>query len=90
MGKLSEACARTACADAMLVVRRQLQSSGRWARAAAIVGEFRKSCATPTRKLWEVAEAMTAEMNAGLASEGGSKVKMIISYVDNLPTGSVN
>ncbi|XP_020264945.1 hexokinase-2-like [Asparagus officinalis] len=30
---------------------------------------------------------MTVEMHAGLASEGGSKLKMLISYVDNLPTG---
>ncbi|KAG9151008.1 hypothetical protein Leryth_003122 [Lithospermum erythrorhizon] len=29
-------------------------------------------------------------MHAGLASENGSKLKMLISYVDNLPTGSVN
>ncbi|KAI3920870.1 hypothetical protein MKW92_053827, partial [Papaver armeniacum] len=30
---------------------------------------------------------MTAEMHAGLASEGGTKLKMLNSYVDNLPTG---
>ncbi|KAI3670504.1 hypothetical protein L1987_87840 [Smallanthus sonchifolius] len=32
-----------------------------------------------------VADAMTVEMHAGLASEGGSKLKMLITYVDNLP-----
>nr|DAD39019.1 TPA_asm: hypothetical protein HUJ06_013342 [Nelumbo nucifera] len=30
---------------------------------------------------------MTIEMHAGLTSEGGSKFKMLISYVDNLPIG---
>ncbi|KAG6415803.1 hypothetical protein SASPL_123221 [Salvia splendens] len=30
---------------------------------------------------------MTVEMHAGFASEGGSKLKMLISFVDNLPTG---
>ncbi|KAG9141128.1 hypothetical protein Leryth_001626 [Lithospermum erythrorhizon] len=30
---------------------------------------------------------MTVEMHAGLASENGSKLKMLISYVDNLPNG---
>uniref|UniRef100_J3M4L5 Phosphotransferase n=2 Tax=Oryza brachyantha TaxID=4533 RepID=J3M4L5_ORYBR len=31
---------------------------------------------------------MAEEMAAGLAEEGGSKVKMIVSYVDSLPNGS--
>ncbi|KAG6788986.1 hypothetical protein POTOM_005066 [Populus tomentosa] len=34
-----------------------------------------------------VADAMVVEMHAGLASEGGSKLKMHISYIDNLPSG---
>ncbi|XP_026397253.1 hexokinase-1-like [Papaver somniferum] len=52
-----------------------------------ILKEFREQCATPIEKLRQVADAMTAEMHAGLASEGGSKLKMLNSYVDNLPTG---
>ncbi|MFS7902192.1 putative hexokinase [Helianthus anomalus] len=35
-----------------------------------------------------IADAMTVEMHVGLASEGGSKLKMLISYVYNLPTGN--
>ncbi|GAV61252.1 Hexokinase_1 domain-containing protein/Hexokinase_2 domain-containing protein [Cephalotus follicularis] len=31
---------------------------------------------------------MTVEMHAGLASEAGSKLKMLISHVGNLPTGN--
>lgn len=52
-----------------------------------ILKEFEEKCRTPIEKLKQVADAMTVEMHAGLASEGGSKLKMLISYVDNLPTG---
>ncbi|KAG8380029.1 hypothetical protein BUALT_Bualt07G0151000 [Buddleja alternifolia] len=72
---------------AALVVRQRMKSSGRWARAVAIVKEFEEKCGTHEVKLKQVADAMTVEMHAGLASEGGSKLKMLISYVDNLPTG---
>jgi hypothetical protein len=37
-----------------------------------------------------VAAAMAGEMGAGLEKEGGSRVKMLLSYVDKLPTGSVS
>lgn len=72
---------------AALVVRQRMRSSGRWARVMAIVKEFEEKCGTPEVKLKQIADAMTVEMHAGLASEGGSKLKMLISYVDNLPTG---
>ncbi|CAB4288362.1 unnamed protein product [Prunus armeniaca] len=80
-------CAAAVCAAAALVVRHRMKSSGRWARAMAILREFEDKCGTPIGKLRQVADAMTVEMHAGLASEGGSKLKMLISYVDNLPTG---
>ncbi|XP_008795842.2 hexokinase-2-like isoform X2 [Phoenix dactylifera] len=80
-------CAAAACAVAALVVRHRMRSSGRWARAMAILKDLEEKCATPIGKLRQVADAMTVEMLAGLASEGGSKLKMLISYVDNLPTG---
>ncbi|PKA65325.1 Hexokinase-1 [Apostasia shenzhenica] len=80
-------CAATACAVAALIVRRRMRNSGRWARAMAIVKEMEEKCATPIGKLRQVADAMAVEMHAGLASDGGSKLKMIITYVDNLPTG---
>ncbi|KAL3618287.1 hexokinase A [Castilleja foliolosa] len=72
---------------AVVVVRQRIKSSGRWARCAAIVNEFAEKCGTPDAKLKQLADAMNVEMHAGLASEGGSKLKMLISYVDNLPTG---
>ncbi|KAI5662746.1 hypothetical protein M9H77_22069 [Catharanthus roseus] len=80
-------CAAAVCAAAALVVRHRMKSSGRWAKALAILKDLEEKCATPTAKLRQVADAMTVEMHAGLASEGGSKLKMLISYVDNLPCG---
>ncbi|EXC28700.1 hypothetical protein L484_006996 [Morus notabilis] len=79
--------AAAVCAVAALVVRHRMKSSGKWARAMAILKEFEEKGATPIGKLRQVADAMAVEMHAGLASEGGSKLKMLISYVDNLPTG---
>ncbi|CAL9764331.1 unnamed protein product [Musa acuminata subsp. burmannicoides] len=79
--------AAAACAVAALVVRHRMRSSGRCARAAALLKELEERCATPLGKLRQVADAMMVEMHAGLASEGGSKLKMLISYVDKLPTG---
>ncbi|KAF9624693.1 hypothetical protein IFM89_012986 [Coptis chinensis] len=54
----------------------------------AILKEFEDMSDTPLGKLKQVAEAMTVEMHAGLASEGGSTLGMLISSVDNLPTGN--
>lgn len=77
------------CAVATLIVRHRMCSYRRWSRVLAIARELEEKCATPDSKLKQVADAMTVEMHAGLASEGGSKLKMLISYVDNLPTGFV-
>jgi len=57
------------------------------AAAERVVVGLWEACAAPAARLDEVAAAMEAEMRAGLREEGGSKIKMIISYVDNLPTG---
>ncbi|KAL2534107.1 Hexokinase-1 [Abeliophyllum distichum] len=90
-GKVAVAAAVIGAAAAVgvaaYIVRQRMKSSGKWARAMAIVKEFEEKCGTPEVKLKQVADAMTVEMHAGLASEGGSKLKMLISYVDNLPTG---
>ncbi|OIT05252.1 PREDICTED: hexokinase-1 [Nicotiana attenuata] len=79
--------AATVCAVAALIVTHRTRKSSKWARAMAILREFEEKCGTPDAKLKQVADAMTVEMHAGLASEGGSKLKMLITYVDNLPTG---
>ncbi|XP_026419083.1 hexokinase-1-like [Papaver somniferum] len=64
-----------------------MTSSDRMTKAMSILKEFEEKCSTPIGKLRQVADAMTAEMHAGLASEGGTKLKMLNSYVHNLPTG---
>ncbi|KAM0945724.1 putative hexokinase [Dioscorea sansibarensis] len=77
-----------AVAVAALVVRRRMAISAvRWAPVMEIVRELEEQCATPATRLLQIADAMTAEMHAGLASDGGSKLKMLLSYVDSLPTG---
>lgn len=81
--------ATAACAVAGVVVQRYVKKSRRWGKAMSILKEFEENCATPTWKLKQVADAMTVEMHAGLASEGGSKLKMLLTFVDNLPTGLV-
>ncbi|CAK9871045.1 unnamed protein product [Sphagnum jensenii] len=56
--------------------------------AQMLVRAFREASATPLPLLRQVADAMTAEMYNGLASEGGSQqLKMLPTYVENLPTG---
>ncbi|XP_019448342.1 PREDICTED: hexokinase-1-like isoform X2 [Lupinus angustifolius] len=60
---------------------------GKWGEVLRIVKEFDKQCGTPIQKLRQIGDAMEVEMHAGLASEGASKLKMLISFVDNLPTG---
>ena len=49
--------------------------------------ELEESCETTVGRLRQVVDAMAVEMHAGLASEGGSKLKMLLTFVDHLPTG---
>ncbi|EPS60819.1 hexokinase, partial [Genlisea aurea] len=55
--------------------------------APSILKQLEEDCKTPTPKLWEIADDMVAEMEAGLASDCGSALKMLLTYVDNLPSG---
>ena len=80
-------CAATVVAATAYIVRRRVRYSSGRVKAMEIAKDFEEDCATSFSKLKHVADAMTVEMHAGLASEGGSKLKMLISYVDNLPTG---
>ncbi|ONM28996.1 hexokinase1 [Zea mays] len=57
------------------------------AMAEQVVAELRVRCETPPSMLREVAVEMAREMGAGLEKDGGSRVKMLLSYVDKLPTG---
>jgi len=55
-----------------------------------ILTKLKKDCATPLPIMRHVADAMANDMRAGLAFDGGSDLKMILSYVDSLPTGYVS
>ncbi|KAK1553701.1 hypothetical protein Q3G72_002317 [Acer saccharum] len=55
---------------------------------APILTKLQQDCATPLPVLRQVADDMAADMRAGLAVDGGGDLKMILSYVDNLPTGN--
>ncbi|GLT92013.1 hypothetical protein SLE2022_098720 [Rubroshorea leprosula] len=55
---------------------------------APILTKLQSECATPLPVLRRVADEMTADMRAGLSVEGGGDLKMILSYVDSLPSGN--
>uniref|UniRef100_A0A0R0J250 Phosphotransferase n=1 Tax=Glycine max TaxID=3847 RepID=A0A0R0J250_SOYBN len=80
-----------ACTEAAAAaVHRNVRKCQRWGRAVEILKELEEKIAKPTwkLKLKLVVHAMNVEMHAGLASEGGSKLKMLITYVAKLPTGN--
>lgn len=54
----------------------------------SILTKLQQDCATPLPVIRHVADSMTADMRAGLAVDGGSNLKMILSYVDSLPSGN--
>ncbi|KAJ3693849.1 hypothetical protein LUZ60_009329 [Juncus effusus] len=68
-------------------MNRNRESWARRRRTEEMVEELERSCAAELDRLGQLADAMGVEMHAGLASEGGSRLKMLLSYVDNLPTG---
>ncbi|KAK9690163.1 hypothetical protein RND81_09G108700 [Saponaria officinalis] len=79
--------AAAVCAGAAAIVSRRMRDGANWDRTVGISREFEEKCGTHVGKLKQVADAMVVEMNAGLVSDNGSRVKMLISFVDNLPTG---
>ncbi|KAK6938947.1 Hexokinase, N-terminal [Dillenia turbinata] len=52
---------------------------------APILAGLKNDCATTLPILHHVADEMTADVRAGLAIDGGSEPKMILSYADSLP-----
>ncbi|KAG6629880.1 hypothetical protein CIPAW_14G116000 [Carya illinoinensis] len=70
------------------MVGRRVRSRRKWRRVLGVLAELEERCATPVGKLKQVVDAMAVEMHAGLASEGGSKLKMLLTFVDRLPSGS--
>ncbi|KAM0947862.1 putative hexokinase [Dioscorea sansibarensis] len=85
---LAVGCAVVACGIAAVAVGRRVRSRRSWTRAVAVVRDFEEGCATPYSRLRQVVDAMAVEMHAGLASDGGSKLKMLLTFVDALPDGN--
>ncbi|KAJ3704057.1 hypothetical protein LUZ61_007762 [Rhynchospora tenuis] len=80
--------AAAACAVAVVVVRRRKQLAGRRARALSVIEELEGIFSTPIERLRLIADEMVEEMQRGLTSDNsGSSLKMILSYVDKVPTG---
>ncbi|GAB2226770.1 hypothetical protein Droror1_Dr00008560 [Drosera rotundifolia] len=80
--------AAVSCAVAAAAVGRRVRSRRKWRRVVGVLKELEESCGTPLSRLRQVVDAMAVEMHAGLASEGGSKLKMLLTFVDKLPSGS--
>ncbi|KAF7833651.1 hexokinase-3-like [Senna tora] len=76
-----------ACAVAAVVVGRRVRSRRKWRKVVGVLRELEEGCETTVGRLRQVVDAMAVEMHAGLASEGGSKLKMLLTFVDNLPNG---
>lgn len=84
---LAVGCAVVTCAIAAALVSRSVRRRRRWGQAVALVRELEVACDTPVGRLRQVVDAMAVEMHAGLASDGGSKLKMLLTFIDNLPDG---
>ncbi|GJY15199.1 putative hexokinase [Tanacetum coccineum] len=74
-------------AGGAMIIRHRISNTSRCVKSCDILKDLEENCGTDIGKLKQIGDAMCVEMHAGLASEGGSKLKMLISYVDNLPTG---
>ncbi|GKU93985.1 hypothetical protein SLEP1_g7532 [Rubroshorea leprosula] len=91
MGKvvlgMAAGLAVVACAVATVMVGKRVRSRKKWRRVVRVLRDLEEACETTVGRLRQVVDAMAVEMHAGLASEGGSKLKMLLTFVDNLPTG---
>lgn len=81
------ACAAATCAAAAVVVTKRVKVRSQKRTARKILMEFQEACDTPLGRLRHVVDAMAVEMHAGLVSEGGSKLKMLPTFIDHLPDG---
>ncbi|KAL3718600.1 hypothetical protein ACJRO7_003685 [Eucalyptus globulus] len=92
MGKVgvvvAAAGAAAACVVAAALVGRRMRRRRKWGRVLGVLREVEEGCETSVGRLKQVVDAMAVEMHAGLASEGGSKLRMLLTFVDNLPSGS--
>ena len=75
------------CAVATVLVGRGIRRRMKWWRLVRVVKDFEHGCEATVWTLRQVASAMTVEMRAGLATHSGSKLEMLVTFVDKLPNG---
>ncbi|CAN6883351.1 unnamed protein product [Brassica oleracea var. botrytis] len=85
---LTTAAAVVACSVATVMVRRRVKRRRKWRKVVGLLKELEESFETPLGRLRQMVDAIAVEMQAGLVSEGGSKLKMLLTFVDDLPNGS--
>ncbi|EOA30392.1 hypothetical protein CARUB_v10013513mg [Capsella rubella] len=85
---LTAAAAVVACSVATVAVRRRMKGKRKWKKVVGILRDLEEACETPLGRLRQMVDAIAVEMQAGLVSEGGSKLKMLLTFVDDLPNGS--
>jgi hexokinase len=76
-----------AMASVLLGWQKGRGGGGGGGRVQALIYEFQHRCALPLHLLRKISEAMTLEMTAGLATEGGSRMPMLPTFVEKMPTG---
>eukprot|EP00245_Coleochaete_scutata_P008341 TRINITY_DN251_c0_g1_i1.p1 TRINITY_DN251_c0_g1~~TRINITY_DN251_c0_g1_i1.p1 ORF type:complete len:514 (-),score=77.54 TRINITY_DN251_c0_g1_i1:368-1909(-) len=83
-------CACAAAVSAYFFFQRHNQYFSWYIRVWKLMEKFRKSCETPTERLQSIVNSMVREMEIGLThdTEGAVPLKMLPSFVDNLPDGS--
>ncbi|KAL1569905.1 hexokinase [Salvia divinorum] len=75
-------------AGVAFLVRQWRRQSNQQLSAQRILREFARRCATPTSKLWQVANEMASDMEAELApGDRGGNLGVPVSYLAGLPTG---
>lgn len=72
---------------AAVMVGKRVSSRRKWRKVVKVLEELEECCSTSVERLRQVVDAMAVEMHAGLASEGGSKLKMLLTFIHNLPNG---
>ncbi|CAN8270314.1 unnamed protein product [Cochlearia groenlandica] len=85
---LTAVTAAMACSVAAEMVIRRIKRRRKWRKVVAMLIDLEESCETPLGRLRQMVDAIAVEMQAGLVSEGGSKLKMLLTFVDDLPNGS--
>lgn len=86
---LTAAAAVVACSVAAVMVRGRVRRRRKWRKVVGLLKDLEESFETPLGRLRQMVDAVAVEMQAGLVSEGGSKLKMLLTFVDDLPNGLV-